>query len=101
MDFLLKNILLRLYLGTFPENDDVDETQAVTLTLVTSKSRVAPLKGLSLPRLKLLRALLAARLTNEVKKVLCQKGTFSMHFYANPQIALYWIKDFAHRWNLN
>lgn len=37
---------------------------------IASKSRVAPLKKLSLPRLELMYALIAARLKSEAKKII-------------------------------
>ncbi|GFS49085.1 integrase catalytic domain-containing protein [Trichonephila clavipes] len=56
----------------------VKHKDRVSVDLVTSKSRVAPLKRLSLPRLELMGALLAARLAKEV--------------------TLHWIKGPSHRW---
>ncbi|GFR19265.1 uncharacterized protein TNCT_531161 [Trichonephila clavata] len=68
----------------------------ISINLVTSKSRAAPLKKLSLPRLELMGALLAARLAKEVKKI---KNVQPKPFlWTDSQITLYWIKGPSHRW---
>ncbi|GFR14556.1 uncharacterized protein TNCT_453521 [Trichonephila clavata] len=70
----------------------------ISINLVTSKSRIAPLKKLSLPRLELMGALLAARLAKEVKKIIDQKCSTKAFLWTDSQITLYWIKGPSHRW---
>ncbi|GFW82581.1 integrase catalytic domain-containing protein [Trichonephila clavipes] len=76
----------------------VKHKDRVSVDLVTSKSRVAPLKRLSLPRLELMGALLAARLAKVVKKILDQKCSTRAFFWTDSQVTLHWIKGPSHRW---
>ncbi|XP_054713427.1 uncharacterized protein LOC129222888 [Uloborus diversus] len=70
----------------------------VIVNFLTSKSRVAPLKNITLPRMELLGALLAARLANEVANALKRKISPPMYFWTDSQIALYWIRGSALKW---
>nr|XP_042909547.1 uncharacterized protein LOC122271644 [Parasteatoda tepidariorum] len=66
--------------------------------LLTSKSRVAPLNSVTLPRLELLGALVAARLTSKVKKIVNLKRSSIAYHWTDSKIALYWIKGKTTRW---
>ncbi|GFT00980.1 integrase catalytic domain-containing protein, partial [Nephila pilipes] len=76
----------------------VKHKDRISVDLVTSKSRVAPLKKLSLSRLELMGNLLAARLTKEVKKIIDRKRPTTVFFRTDSQITLYWIKGPSHKW---
>ena len=62
--------------------------------LLSSKTRVAPLKKQTIPRLELLSALIAARLFTSVKEALEPSITFeASYFWLDSITALYWIKS--------
>ncbi|GFY11046.1 integrase catalytic domain-containing protein [Trichonephila clavipes] len=62
----------------------------VKVYLVTSKSQVSPLKQISIPRLELCGAVLAAKLMKKVKEALNLQIT-AVHFWSDSTIVISWI----------
>ena len=60
-------------------------------SFVMAKSRVAPLKPLTLPKLELMGALTAARLCDFIVQAL-RPLTLLTHFWSDSQITLHWVK---------
>ena len=62
--------------------------------MLTSKTRVAPLKQLSIPRLELLACLILAKLVCTIKNVLIsQVSILNVKLWSDSTTALYWIKN--------
>ncbi|GFU54342.1 integrase catalytic domain-containing protein [Trichonephila clavipes] len=62
----------------------------VKVCLVTSKSRVSPVKQISIPRLELCGAVLAAKLMTKVKEALNLQIT-AVHFWSDSTTVISWI----------
>ena len=70
---------------------------AKTSKLILSRSRVAPLKMVTLPRLELLGAVLAVQLVELVRKTL-KLPKECCHCWTDSMVALGWIRDDPSRW---
>ncbi|GFU06404.1 integrase catalytic domain-containing protein [Trichonephila clavipes] len=76
----------------------VRKQNEVLVNLITSKTRVAPLKAVTLPRLELLRALVAARLSSRVQEIIRKKKECKVFHWTDSKIVLFWIKGSSKRW---
>ncbi|GFW58539.1 integrase catalytic domain-containing protein [Trichonephila clavipes] len=80
-----------IYLRTKSRNE-------ISVKRVTSKCHVAPLNCVTLPRLELLGALVAARLASKVKKIVNLKRSCLQYHWTDSKIVLFWIKGNKTRW---
>ncbi|GFU23213.1 integrase catalytic domain-containing protein [Trichonephila clavipes] len=76
----------------------VRKQNEVLVNLITSKTRVAPLKTVTLPRLELLGALVAARLSSRVQEIVRKKKECKVFHWTDSKIVLFWIKGSSKRW---
>ncbi|XP_024879651.1 uncharacterized protein LOC112459662 [Temnothorax curvispinosus] len=75
----------------------VHGSNGATISLVCSKTKVAPLKRLTIPRLELTAALLLSRLMQYVQATLKFNVT-ETHLWTDSVVTLTWIKSHALRW---
>ena len=61
-----------------------------TSVLVIAKNRIAPLKGITLPKLELMAAVIGARIGNQLRQALEIKRTV---FWSDSQIVLHWLSS--------
>jgi hypothetical protein len=66
--------------------------------LLCSKSRVSPVKQVSIPRLELCGTQLLARLIKKVLPILCMPVD-SVHLWTDSRLVLIWLQGHPRRWN--
>ena len=77
----------------------VTEAGESLLHLLTSKTRVAPLKEMTIPKLELLSALLLSRLVSSVEKVLKEEMELVPTVcFTDSRVALGWVKQSKREW---
>ena len=79
----------------YARNTYTDES--VSCRIVASKTRVAPLKAISIPRMELMAAVLGTRLTKAVSEAL-EISINSVTLWSDSTNVLYWIKSCSRKW---
>lgn len=76
----------------------IDAEGIVKVNLVTSRTKVAPVKQQSIPRLELMGAVLLSELITEVAEVMNIPKS-NIHAYTDSSVVLAWLSDHPSRWS--
>lgn len=79
----------------------IDDNNQVRVSLISSKSRVAPLRQHTIARLELCAAVLLVELVEKISAIFTKKVNINcIRLWSDSQIALSWINSPSYKWNV-